>query len=664
MRKLLFSLTALAFLAPAPGLRAQSCTVVSPGILDSTFEAGTPWPAWTTQTSTNFFTPLCNTAGCGTGGGTAPPFAGDNWAWFGGISSTSEAATLGQSLTFATSTDLRLRFQMRIGFVSSPFTDTLVVRVSGATVQTFTEPSVAEGAYTLREINVTSFATGASRPVLFSYTHPNAGTASFTVDNVELVDCGTPPGSADLSLAKGDSPDPVTAGNNVTYTLTVTNNGPDTATGITLTDTLPSGVSFVSAVPGSPTCTNAGQTVTCNLGSLANGAFTSVSIVATVAAGATGSLSNTASVASAATDPNGANNSASESTAVNTSADLSVAKTDSADPAVAGGSLTYTVTVTNNGPSTATGVSLTDTLPAGVTFVSSTPGSPTCTESGGTVTCNLGTLAPGSTSVSIDVSIAPSTTGTITNTATATATTPDPTPGNDSDSEPTTVNPPLTTHELVHGSRKLQDLSVQPDLFAISQKGRSSYEVVVDAAGGDVGAGAGPLLRRVASDGSTVLQTAQAVGNGPARSLRWHNTSTGPVDTQFIRVESASCTTDCGADDTYRIRVYETTYAIPRFNNAGSQITVLILQNPADYLVAGIVYFWSTAGSLLGTSAINLPARNTLVLNTSGVAGVTGQGGSITVAHDGRYGDLAGKTVALEPASGFSFDSPMVPRMQ
>ena len=50
------------------------------------------------------------------------------------------------------------------------------------------------------------------------------------------------------------------------------------------------------------------------------------------------------------------------------------------------------------------------------------------------------------------------------------------------------------------------------------------------------------------------------------------------------------------------------------------------------------------------------------MLNTATVAGVAGQGGSVTIAHDGGYGALAGKAVALEPATGFSFDSPMSPK--
>ena len=68
-------------------------------------------------------------------------------------------------------------------------------------------------------------------------------------------------------------------------------------------------------------------------------------------------------------------------------------------------------------------------------------------------------------------------------------------------------------------------------------------------------------------------------------------------------------------------------------------------------------------GNQVGFQGFNLTAKNTLVLNTATVPGANGVGGAVTVAHDGRYGDLSGKTVALEPATGFSFDSPMLPRV-
>ena len=128
---------------------------------------------------------------------------------------------------------------------------------------------------------------------------------------------------------------------------------------------------------------------------------------------------------------------------------------------------------------------------------------------------------------------------------------------------------------------------------------------------------------------------------------------------QHVRVDG-TCAGGCGSDDVYRVRAFETTYAIPRFNNSGTQVTVLILQNPTTYAISGHAWFWK--GALLGSQAFTLPARQTLVLNTATVAGVAGQSGAITISHDGRYGDLAGKTVALEPSTGFSFDSPMAAR--
>jgi hypothetical protein len=221
---------------------------------------------------------------------------------------------------------------------------------------------------------------------------------------------------------------------------------------------------------------------------------------------------------------------------------------------------------------------------------------------------------------------------------------------------------PDTTGELSHRFRVLGDLASSggtpdEDTYSISQDPFSSYEVVVDAASGDVS----PVVldRR---DGTTVLQTALPIGTGTGRSLRWANDTSNTVVNETVRVASGGCTTDCGSDDTYRLRSYETTYAIPRFNNAGTQVTVLLLQNPTDYPIAATVYFWDAAGTQLHFEPVNLPAKQILVLNTATIAAVNGQSGAVTVTHDGRFGDLSGKTVALEPATGFSFDSPMIAR--
>ncbi|HET9316166.1 MAG TPA: Calx-beta domain-containing protein, partial [Vicinamibacteria bacterium] len=219
--------------------------------------------------------------------------------------------------------------------------------------------------------------------------------------------------------------------------------------------------------------------------------------------------------------------------------------------------------------------------------------------------------------------------------------------------------PPLGGRELVHGSSLARTLTGGLDLFRLAQSPRASYEVVVDAASGDISPA---ILERLAADQSTVLQTAAAVGTGTSRALRWQNAAAAAIANQTIRVRSGGCTTGCGADDTYRIRAWETTYAIPRFNNNGTQVTVLIVQNATNRTVAGTAHFWSASGALLGSQAFTLQARATLVLGIASLPGLAGQGGSVTVTHDGGYGALAGKAVALEPATGYSFDSPMTPR--
>lgn len=233
------------------------------------------------------------------------------------------------------------------------------------------------------------------------------------------------------------------------------------------------------------------------------------------------------------------------------------------------------------------------------------------------------------------------------------------------DSQAQNDNTVASENELVHGSDQLHDLAALPgpaaddDFFRVSQRPYSSYEAIVDATSGDIGA----VLNLDFTDaGGVVVPPAPSnPGLGFSRSLRVVNNTASAVDVNRIRVSSGSCTTTCTANDVYRIRFYETTYAVPRFNNSGTQVTVLILQNPASYTIAGTIRFWAANGSLVASSGFTLAAKNTLVLSTASVAPSTS--GAITITHDGRFGDLSGKTVALEPATGFSFDSPMVPRI-
>lgn len=190
-----------------------ACTP-SDRIVDSTFEAGNPWSAWTVQTSTIFGTPVCDTAICGTDGGTAAPFAGDNWIWFGG-STTAETATVGQTVMIPAEAPATLTFQLRIGKVVSPFTDTLTVTIDGTTITTFAEPAVGETAYTLRTFDVSTFADGGSHSILFAYNGPTNGAANFTIDDVSLIAggfCSTPTPSTTPTNTPTNTPTPTPAG--------------------------------------------------------------------------------------------------------------------------------------------------------------------------------------------------------------------------------------------------------------------------------------------------------------------------------------------------------------------------------------------------------------------------------------------------------------------
>jgi plastocyanin len=220
----------------------------------------------------------------------------------------------------------------------------------------------------------------------------------------------------------------------------------------------------------------------------------------------------------------------------------------------------------------------------------------------------------------------------------------------------------LDSIELAHGSDMTEDLGGAPDRYRIGQKPFSSYEVVVDALAGN------PLLQldRVNATGTTVIQGGEAISSSidMSQSLRWQNSTSNGEDTERVRVGSSTCGTACSSNDVYRIRTYETTLAVPRFNQSGTQVSVVILQNPTNYPISGSIFFWNVSGGMLNGDGtpFNLAPKAALVTNAATISGVPGNSGTVTVTHTGRYGDLAGKVVALEPATGFSFDTPAVAR--
>ena len=259
--------------------------------------------------------------------------------------------------------------------------------------------------------------------------------------------------SADLSITKTAPPTATAGGPTFDYTIVWTNNGPDTATNVTMNDPLPTGIEFVSINQNSgPTasCTTptagTGGTILCIITPLASG--TSLNFTVTVQANASvpnGTIStNTATVSSDTADPNPANNTSTSNTTISATAEVGVSKTAPAT-ATAGTNISYNITVTNSGPSNAASVSLTDTLPAGTSFVSVTQNTgPTFACSGGaTVTCTNASLALGSSATfTIVAAINATFSGVLSNTANVSSSTSDSNPANNSSTATTNVTLP------------------------------------------------------------------------------------------------------------------------------------------------------------------------------------------------------------------------------
>jgi uncharacterized repeat protein (TIGR01451 family) len=192
----------------------------------------------------------------------------------------------------------------------------------------------------------------------------NSATASATVN-------APPDDIADLQVTKSDSPDPVLVGETVTYTVTVLNNGPDAAANVVLTDTLPAGVTFISATDGAVPVNGV---LTYNVGALAAQQSRTVTIV--VRADTPGQITNTASASADQDDPDSANNTGITATTdvldppETADTDVEVEKTAAATSVKPGAQIVYTIAVSNLGAADAADVVLRDLLPAHTRFVS------------------------------------------------------------------------------------------------------------------------------------------------------------------------------------------------------------------------------------------------------------------------------------------------------
>jgi len=258
--------------------------------------------------------------------------------------------------------------------------------------------------------------------------------------------------SADLAVAVVAAPNPTIIFSNITYSISVTNFGPGGATNVVFTNTLPSGSVFISATTATGTAgTNTAGAVVWNVGTLAKDGRATLSLV--LRPTQVGTLTNSMVVASSAQDLNPGNNSATVLTTVNpATSDLAIGMDDSPDPVFSGALVTFSISVTNFGPATATLVQVTNLLPVGYLYTTNSAASQGSVSAyGQTVVGSLGTLVAGARA-SLSLIAQAITPGTYTNTASVASTSVDPLKGNNNVAVKNVIQPTLLTSQVVGGS--------------------------------------------------------------------------------------------------------------------------------------------------------------------------------------------------------------------
>lgn len=283
---------------------------------------------------------------------------------------------------------------------------------------------------------------------------------------------------ADIGVVSVDSPDAAVAGREFGQTVIVYNQGPAAAAGVSLSHALPAGATLLSASPSQGNCTMSAP-ATCALGTVPSGGFATISFVAgsVAARPPSGEVQTTSIVGTSTTDALSNNNGTIETTTMIAVADLEITKS-STPPVTAGTSLAYTITVTNDGPSDAENVVVSDSTPAGLSFTSNTGD---CTSS---FPCNLGTILVGGSRTITSTYAVPSSYTTpapiVSGTATVTSDASDPDTANNSASDSTALTFESDLSPSLSGST------------VATPGGTASYTVTVtnhgpsDAAGGEL----------------------------------------------------------------------------------------------------------------------------------------------------------------------------------
>jgi uncharacterized repeat protein (TIGR01451 family) len=498
-------------------------------------------------------------------------------------------------------------------------------------------------------------------------TDPNPGNNSAT-------DTDTLTTTADLSITKTDgSPDEV-PGTSVTYTITVTNAGPSNVIGATVGDTFPAtitGVTYTSVTSGGATGnTAAGAGNISDTVNMPTGSTVTYTATGTISPSATVSVSNTATVTApgGVTDPNPGNNSATDTDTLTTTADLQITKTDGVASEVPGTSVTYTITVTNAGPSDVTGATVGDTFPAtitGVTYTSVTSGGATGNTAAGAGNISDTVNMPTGSTITYTATgtISPSATVSLSNTATVAAPggTTDPNPGNDSATDTDTL---ITTADLqitktdgvpseVPGTSVTYTITVTNagpsnvigatvgDTFPATITGVTYTSVTSGGATGNTAAGAGNISDTVnMPSGSTITYTATGTIS-PSATVSVSNTATvtapggvidpNPGNNSATDTDTLTTTADLSITKTdgvaSKVAGTTVTYTIVVSNAGPSDVTGATVGDTFPATITGVTYTSVTSGGATGNTAagagnisdtVNMPSGSSITYTATG----------------------------------------------
>jgi uncharacterized repeat protein (TIGR01451 family) len=520
--------------------------------------------------------------------------------------------------------------------------------------------------------NTANMTTNGSLGGLLLHHHNQGGQRA----EVVLLDTAQ---SADLSITKSVAPVSPTLGQNVTFTVTVTNNGPNAATNIQVTDLLPEGLTYVSDDGGGAYNSSLGPW---SIPTLAVSASATLHIVATVET--TEEVCNLAQVTAVTPlDTNPANDQATVCVMAPRSADLALSMSVSSPTVLVGGSVTYTITATNNGDDPAYAVDVQETFPA---FPLLNPGSFTASQgtyNPATGLWNLASLAPGA-SATLGITVtAPNMAGALTNQGTAGAGTSDPNSANNTASATTTVLSPATvsatksvagpfnegntvTYTIVISNSSAYDQQDNPGAEMTDVLPSSLTLVSANATSGTATATIATntvTWNGVVPAGGSVTVTIQATINAGTSNTTISNQATLSSDVDGNGVNEGTATTNTSSFVVASPASVGSTKTVSGIFVEGNVVTYTIILNNSstfaqndnpgnefdDVLPAGLTLIDAMATS---GSAVATVATNTVTWN-----GPIAAGGSVTITiHASINAGTAGSTISNQGTIHFDGD--------